>query len=203
MLLAQTLDSCITTGARPKARCPSGVIQAYDAVSGELRWAWDMGHPDQNGLPTEHETYTRGTPNMWTTASGDEQLGLVYLPLGSVAVDYWSGSRSSDEKKFATSLVAIDVLTGKPVWHFQTVHNEVWDYDLGSQATLVDYPSATETVPALVLPSKRGDIFVLDRRTDKPLAPVDEKPVPGGGVELTNELQHSRFQSTIHFASPI
>jgi len=166
-----------------KRDAPSGVIQGYDADTGKLRWAWDMGNPDLGGLPPAGATYTRGTPNMWTTASGDEELGLVYLPLGVSAVDYWSGSRSDLENEFATSLVALDVLTGKPAWHFQTVHNDVWDYDLGSQASLVDFPTKGGTVAALILPSKRGDIFVLDRRTGKPLVEVEERDVPQGGVE--------------------
>ncbi|TAX22736.1 membrane-bound PQQ-dependent dehydrogenase, glucose/quinate/shikimate family [Rhizobium leguminosarum] len=180
-----------------KLDAPSGVVQAYDAVSGALRWTWDMERPDNSGLPPEHETYSRGTPNMWTTASGDEQLGLVYLPLGSAAVDYWSSARSALEKQFSTSLVAIDVMTGKSAWHFQTVHNDVWDYDLGSQATLLDYPTDAGPVPALVLPSKRGDIFVLDRRTGKPLFPVEERAVPRGGVEPDQRAPTQPF-STYH-----
>jgi len=166
-----------------KRDAPSGVILGYDAVDGHLRWSWDMVKPDQTGLPPQGQTFTRGTPNMWTTASGDEQLGLVYLPLGVSAADYWSSSRSDPEKAFATSLVAIDVTTGKVVWHFQTVHNDVWDYDLGSQASLVDFPTANGPAPALVLPSKRGEIFVLDRRTGTPLVKVEERAVPQGGVE--------------------
>jgi len=166
-----------------KRNAPSGVILGYDAITGELKWAWDMLKPDGPATPPNGETYSRGTPNMWTTASGDEQLGLVYLPLGISAVDYWSGTRSEGEKQFATSLVAIDVTTGKPVWHFQTVHNDVWDYDLGSTATLVDFPTKAGSVPALVLPSKRGDIFILDRKTGQPLVGVEERPVPQGGVE--------------------
>lgn len=166
-----------------KRDAPSGVILGYDASTGELKWAWDMVKPDAPAVPPLGQTYTRGTPNMWTTASGDEQLGLVYVPLGISAVDYWSGSRSDREKAFGTSLVAIDVTTGKPAWSFQTVHNDVWDYDLGSQASLVDFPTDHGIVPALVLPSKRGDIFVLDRKTGKPLAGVEERPVPQGGVE--------------------
>ena len=162
---------------------PSGVIQGYDAVTGQMRWAWDLARPDRAGAPPAGETYTRGTPNMWTTASGDEALGLVYLPLGVSAADYWSSSRSPLEKQFATSLVALDVATGKPAWSFQTVHNDVWDYDLGSQATLVDFPGGAGPVPALVLPSKRGEIFVLDRRTGRPLVGVEERPVPQGGAE--------------------
>ena len=162
---------------------PSGVIQGFDAVTGALRWAWDMTRPDLTGLPPTGETYTRGTPNMWTTASGDEQLGLVYLPMGNSAVDYWSGMRSELENQFATSLVAIDVTTGKPAWHFQAVHKDVWDYDFGSQATLVDFQGPDGVVPALVLPSKQGDIYVLDRRNGQPLTGVEERPVPQGGVE--------------------
>ncbi|MDE1174629.1 MAG: membrane-bound PQQ-dependent dehydrogenase, glucose/quinate/shikimate family [Parvibaculaceae bacterium] len=186
-----------------KRDAPSGVIQGYDAVTGTLRWAWDMGKPELNGLPPEGQTYTRGTPNMWTTASGDEALGLVYLPLGLSAVDYWSGSRSDLEKKFATSLVALDVTTGKPVWHFQTVHNDVWDYDLGSQATLVDYPGANGPTPALLLPSKRGDIFLLNRRTGKPLAGVEERPVPQGGVEPEQRAKTQPFSLYHTLAKPV
>jgi len=162
---------------------PSGVIQGYDAVTGKLRWAWDMVRPDRLGAPSPGETYTRGTPNMWTTASGDETLGLVYLPLGNSAVDYWSGMRSPAEKAHSTSLVALNVADGREVWKFQAVRNDVWDYDLGSQATLVDFPTASGVVPALVLPSKQGDLYVLDRRTGQPLTGVQERKVPQGGVE--------------------
>ena len=163
---------------------PSGVIQGFDAVTGKLRWAWDMVHPDWTGMPPAGQQYARGTPNMWTTASGDEALGLVYLPMGNSAVDYWSGTRSPVENAFSTSLVALNVATGKPAWSFQTVHKDVWDYDLGSQATLVDLPvPGGGAVPALILPSKQGDIYILDRRTGKPLTRVEERAVPQGGVE--------------------
>ncbi|MDT8757644.1 membrane-bound PQQ-dependent dehydrogenase, glucose/quinate/shikimate family [Sphingomonas psychrotolerans] len=158
---------------------PSGVIQGFDARTGQLRWAWDMMHPEWNGMPPAGQEWTRGTPNMWTIASGDEQLGLVYLPMGNAAADYYSSLRRPQENEFATSLVAVDVTTGKPRWRFQAVRKDVWDYDFGAQATLVDYKGA----PALVLPSKQGDIYVLDRRTGRPLTPIGEMRVPGGGVE--------------------
>jgi quinoprotein glucose dehydrogenase len=158
---------------------PSGVIRGYDAVTGKLRWAWDMMHPDWNGYPPQGQTWARGTPNMWTIASGDEQLGLVYLPMGNAAADYYSSLRRPEEREFATSLVALDVTTGKPRWKFQAVRDDVWDYDFGAQATLVDFKGA----PALVLPSKQGDIYVLDRRTGQPLTPVGTIKAPGGGVE--------------------
>ncbi len=177
---------------------PSGVIQGFDAVTGEHLWAWDMVRPDLSGRPPEGETWTRGTPNMWTTASADEQLGLVYLPMGNSAADYYSADRSPAENRYATSLVAIDVTTGRPAWHFQTVHKDVWDYDLGSQATLIDYPTAAGTVPALVLPSKQGDLYILDRRTGLSLTPVEERRVPQGGVEpreRTATQPFSRFHT--------
>lgn len=162
---------------------PSGVILGHDAVTGAVRWAWDMQRPDLTGLPLAGDMFTRGTPNMWTTASGDEALGLVYLPLGNTAGDYWSSSRGPLEKQYSTSLVAIDVATGKPAWKFQAVHMDVWDYDLGSQGTLADYPTPAGPVPAIVLPGKQGDVYVLDRRTGRPLTGVEERPVPQGGVE--------------------
>lgn len=162
---------------------PSGVIQGYDAVTGEFRWAWDMGRPNETSRPEDGETYTRGTPNMWTIASGDDALGFVYLPMGNSAADYWSSSRRPFENRYSTSLVALDVATGKPAWHFQTVHVDVWDYDLGSTASLVEFPTEAGLVPAVVLPSKQGDVYVLDRRTGEPLTGVEARPVPSGGVE--------------------
>src|SRR5690606_12082296 len=181
-----------------KLDAPSGVIQGFDAATGELRWAWDMTHPDWDGAPPDGETWTRGTPNMWTIASADERLGLVYLPMGNSAVDYLSATRGPEENRYATSLVALDVTTGKPRWHFQTVHMDVWDYDLGGQGSLVDFPTAAGPVPAIVLPSKQGDIYVLDRRTGEPLVGVEERPVPQGGVEpaqRTATQPHSTYHT--------
>ncbi len=172
---------------------PSGVIQGFDAITGEFEWAWDLGRPGETGRPPEGETFTRGTPNMWTTASGDEELGLVYLPMGNSAADYYSSDRSDEENAFGTALVALDVATGQPRWSFQTVRIDVWDYDLGSQGTLVDYPTAQGPVPAIILPSKQGDIYILDRRTGQPLTGVEDRPVPQGGVEPRERAQTQPF----------
>ncbi len=162
---------------------PSGVIQGFDVTTGELVWAWDMDRPDRVGRPVAPDEYTRGTPNSWTIASADPELGLVYIPMGNSAGDYISYERSEAERRYGTALVALDVATGRPRWHFQTVHNDVWDYDLGSQASLIDFPTDAGPVPALILPSKQGDMFVLDRATGKPLVDVEERAVPQGGVE--------------------
>jgi quinoprotein glucose dehydrogenase len=181
---------------------PSGVIQGFDAITGAKRWAWDMVHPDWTGDPPAGQEYARGTPNMWTIASGDETLGLVYLPMGNSAVDYWSGSRSPQENAFSTSLVALDVASGEPRWRFQTVRRDVWDYDLGAQATLIDYPSGGGAVPALILPSKQGDIYVLDRRTGQPIFPVQERAVPRTGVEPQLRSPTQPFSSFHTLAFP-
>jgi quinoprotein glucose dehydrogenase len=166
-----------------KEEAPSGVVQGFDAVTGELRWAWDMGRPGETGRPPPGETYTRGTPNMWTTATGDEELGLVYLPMGNSAVDYWSRTRSAAENEYSTALVALDVQSGAIIWSFQTVYVDVWDYDLGSQPTLIDFPAGGSTIPAVLLASKQGEIYVLNRATGELLHGVEERPAPQGGVE--------------------
>ena len=158
---------------------PSGVIQGFDAFTGQLKWAWDMMHPEWHGYPPAGQEWTRGTPNMWTMTSGDEQLGLVYLPMGNSSADYYSSLRRPEERNYATSLVAMDVTTGRPRWRFQAVRDDVWDYDFGAQATLIDWRGT----PALVLPSKQGDLYILDRRTGQPLTPVGVMRAPGGGVE--------------------
>ena len=175
----------VVTGAQVKdgqaEDAPSGVIRGYDAVTGELAWAWDLAAPDENrNGPPEGEVYTRGTPNMWTTAVADEELGLVYLPMGNSSVDYYGSNRSDAENEYATSLVALDASTGEEAWHFQTVRHDVWDYDLGSQASLIDY----QGTPAVLLPSKQGDIYILNRETGEPLTPVGElTDLPKGEVE--------------------
>jgi quinoprotein glucose dehydrogenase len=182
------IQGVIVTGHQVKdgvsINAPSGVLQGFDAVTGEHLWAWDMEQPELTGRPDNGE-FSRGTPNMWTTASGDEELGYVYMPMGNSAGDYLSSDRSETENTYSTALVALDVNTGKPVWHFRTVDIDVWDYDLGSQATLVDFPmrSGAGLIPALILSSKQGDIYVLDRRTGEPITDVVTRSVPGGGVE--------------------
>lgn len=161
---------------------PSGVIRAYNARTGKLAWAWDMGRPDGRGLPPPGQTFSRGTPNSWAPISGDETLGLVYLPMGNSTPDYWGAHRSAASERYASSIVALDARTGAVRWSFQTVHHDLWDYDVPAQPTLVDLPVAGRIVPALLQPTKRGELFLLDRRNGRPLAPVKERDVAQGAA---------------------
>lgn len=180
------VNGVVVTGAQIRdgqdEDAPSGVIRGYDAVTGKLAWAWDLGNPDNAQGPAPGTTYTRGTPNMWAAAVGDEALGYVYLPISNSSIDYYGSNRSEAENKYSTSLVAVDVKTGKDVWHFQTIRHDVWDYDLGSQPTLIDYPGKDGTpVPAVLLPTKQGDIYIFDRATGEPLIPIGEVKAPKAG----------------------
>lgn len=162
---------------------PSGVIRAFDAVTGKLAWAWDMGRPDRRGLPPAGETYTPATPNSWGPISSDEQLGLVYLPTGNATPDFFGGRRRPIDDRYSSSVVALDAATGQLRWSFQTVRHDLWDYDVAAQPTLVDLPApGGGVIAALIQPTKTGDVFVLDRATGKPIRRVLDKPVPQTGA---------------------
>ena len=160
---------------------PSGAVRAFSAETGEIVWTWDLGDPTIDKLPPPGKTYTRGTPNVWSTPAFDTALGLVYLPTGNATPDYWGSHRTDASDKYSSSVVALDIATGKERWHFQTTHHDLWDYDVPSQPMLVDFPTVGGArTPALIQLTKRGQIFVLDRATGRPLTQVTEKPVPGG-----------------------
>ena len=168
---------------------PSGVIRAFDVRTGALAWAWDLGNPEITQLPPPGQTYTRGTPNMWTAAAYDDKLGLVYLPLGNAPPDYYGMMRPPGSDAYNATLVALDVTTGRERWKFQTVHHDIWDYDLPSQPALIDLPDGQGgTTPAVLQTTKRGQLFLLNRETGKPLAEVVEKPVPQTGAVPEEKL---------------
>ena len=161
---------------------PSGVVRAFDAVTGKLAWAWDMGRPDRTGSPPPGETYTPGTPNSWAPISADERLGLVYLPTGNATPDYFGAQRRPFDDRYSSSIVALDAQTGRPRWSFQTVHHDLWDYDVASQPTLADLPGPNGgVIPALLQVTKRGEVFLLDRVTGNPIHRVVEHPVSQQG----------------------
>ncbi|MBO0139974.1 glucose/quinate/shikimate family membrane-bound PQQ-dependent dehydrogenase [Agrobacterium sp. Ap1] len=161
----------------------SGVIRAFDVNSGQLIWNWDSGNPTQIQPLPEGQTYTTNSPNSWSVFSVDEELGLVYIPLGNQVPDQLGMGRSENVEKYSSSIVALDINTGADKWVRQTVHHDLWDMDVPAQPVLINITKPDNTVvPALVGPTKQGDIYVLDRRSGEPIIPVTEQPAPGGTI---------------------
>ena len=145
-----------------------GIVRAYDARSGKLRWTWDPI------APWAYQTTPRtGAGNAWSTISVDEEHGLVFIPTGSASPDYYGGFRKGDNK-WANSVVALRASTGEFVWGFQVVHHDLWDYDVASQPALFAWNNGT---PAIAITTKMGRIFVLNRLNGAPLLPVEERQV--------------------------
>lgn len=165
-----------------KSDSPPGVVRGFDLLTGAFKWAWDSGRPDQRTEPTGSGTYTRGSPNSWAPMSADDALGLIFVPTGNAAPDHFGANRSRDFDAFSSAVVALDAESGNVSWSFQTVHHDLWDYDVASQPTLIDLPTSSGSLPALIQPTKTGQLFVLDRRNGRPLVVVDEQPVKQDGA---------------------
>ena len=161
---------------------PGGVVRAFDARTGALAWAWDPVPPNRRiAVGEDGVRYRRGTTNAWSIFSVDRGRGLVFIPTGNTSPDYYGGLRDG-LAGFSSSLVALDARTGRVAWHFQTVHHDLWDYDVPSQPALIDFPSPHGPIPAVAQATKTGHIFFLERETGKPIFPVEERPVPQGGA---------------------
>jgi quinoprotein glucose dehydrogenase len=164
---------------------PSGEVRAFDAISGRLKWSWDPIPQDPSAVGADtwkSGSATRtGAANVWSVIVVDPARNLVFLPTSSPSPDYFGGERLGDNL-FSDSLVALRADTGARVWHFQTVHHDLWDYDVASPPVLFDWHKDGRTVAAVGVASKTGHLFVLDRETGKPLIPVEERPVPKSDV---------------------
>ena len=156
-----------------RVEAPAGTVRAFDARTGAARWNFD---------PLIHDGVTAGHANVWAPMSVDEDRGLVFLPTSSPSPDFWGGKRPGNNEH-ANSVVALRAETGELVWSFQTVHHDVWDYDLPAQPTLARIDTGEGMRDVVIQPTKQGFVFVLDRDTGKPVWPVEERAVPQGGAE--------------------
>tara|TARA_R110002012_G_scaffold76949_4_gene194617 strand:+ start:5550 stop:8066 length:2517 start_codon:yes stop_codon:yes gene_type:complete len=162
---------------------PSGVIRAFDIYTGDLVWNFDSKKPDSTAPIAEGDTYSENAPNSWSVSSYDPELDIVYLPMGNQSPDQFGGNRNDAVEKYSSSILALNASTGKVEWVFQTVHHDLWDYDVPAQPSLVDLNIQGQRIPALVAPTKQGEIYVLNRVTGEPVLPVTEVPVPQGAAE--------------------
>ncbi|MEO1909669.1 MAG: glucose/quinate/shikimate family membrane-bound PQQ-dependent dehydrogenase [Paracoccus sp. (in: a-proteobacteria)] len=179
----------------------SGVIRAFDIDTGELLWNWDSGNPeDTTPIDIEGgERYTTNSPNSWSVFSADAELGLVYIPTGNQVPDQLGMNRTPEVEARSSAIVALDIATGQEQWIRQTVHHDLWDMDVPAQPVLIDLTRDGQTVPALVGPTKQGDIWILDRRTGEPLSPRDELPaapskIPGEETSPTQPISALTFR---------
>ena len=182
------------SGDNQRAAGVPGAVHAFDVRTGRKRWSLepvielrrDAGSPDSRAPshqgPSGHGPFRSGQANVWGSISVDAERGLVFLPTSSPSPDYYGGLRPGDNRD-ANSVIAVQAATGRVVWSFQTVHHDLWDYDLPAAPTLFDWQAADgSTTPALVFATKTGFVFVLDRLTGRPLTPVEERPVPASDV---------------------
>lgn len=159
----------------------SGNIRAYDVRTGELKWTFrTIPHPGEEGYETweDPEAYLHtGGANSWSGMSVDEERGIVFVPTGSAAPDFYGGNRKG-ENLYANSLLALDAATGRRIWHFQAVHHDLWDRDLPSPPSLVTVTSDRQSTDAVAQTTKTGHLFLFDRETGEPLFPIEEQSVP-------------------------
>ena len=175
-----------------RVNAPSGVVRGFDVHSGELRWAWDLRPPDVDPDPEmlTAEGYLLGSPNVWGPMSVDEERGLVFVPTGNPSPDYYGGLRKGGDH-YGSSVVALNADTGDVAWHFQTVHHDLWDFDVPAQPTLSHVIRDGKRVPVVIQATKMGLVFVLHRETGEPIFGVEERPVPQTTVpgEITSPTQ--------------
>lgn len=184
----------------------SGEVRAFDARTGVLKWTFDPVPQDSGDAAFktwESGSAARtGAANVWSIMVADPERDLVFLPTSSPAPDYFGGLRLG-ENRYANSIVALRASTGRVVWHFQTVHHDLWDYDNASPPALTTVTQNGAAVPAVVQTTKSGMMFVLDRLTGKPLFPVEERAVPASRVAGETASQTQPFTAVTPSLVPL
>ena len=175
------LGASVADVLRPDA--PAGDVRAFDVRSGALAWTFHtIARAGEPGHETWENGITRtGAANVWSTITADPARGLVFLPVSSASPDFYGGERLG-ANLYSDSVVALEASTGRIRWHFQTVHHDLWDYDLAAPPVLVTLRREGTQRDAVVQPTKHGFVFVLDRETGQPVFPIEERPVPASNV---------------------
>jgi len=184
------IDDLVVVGSaiddNARVEMPSGVVRAFDARTGVLRWSWDPIPPH----PPDSKTWRTGAGNAWSIMVVDPERHLVFVPTGSASPDYYGGLRPGDDQ-WADSVVALDARTGKLAWGFQLVHHDLWDYDTAAPPLLATIQHDGREIPVVIQGNKTGFLYVLNRDTGVPVFPVEERPVPQTDVpgEVTSPTQ--------------
>lgn len=163
---------------------PSGLVRAFDVRTGKLLWRFNtIPQAGEYGTDTwENESWKiTGGANVWSTMTADNNRGLVFLPVSTAGPDLFGGDRPG-ANLFSDAIVALDAKTGKMIWYFQTVHHDLWDYDLAAPPILVAVTHNNKKIDAIAQATKTGFVFLLNRETGEPLFPVEERPVPQSDV---------------------
>jgi quinoprotein glucose dehydrogenase len=194
------IDDMVVVGSaiddNSRVDMPSGVVRAFDARTGALRWKWEPlppNDPDNANASTgaiATKVWRTGAGNAWSVMVVDPERDLIFVPTGSASPDYYGGMRVGDDK-WANSIVALRAGTGELVWGFQLVHHDLWDYDSAAPPLLATLQHGGETVPVVIQGNKTGFLYVLNRDTGVPVFPVEERPVPQTDVtgEVTSPTQ--------------
>ena len=190
IIIGSYVEDITTNQLIANKESPRGDVRGFDIRTGEHIWTFHtIPRENEFGVETwgidpvdDRASWEySGNTNMWAHPTGDEELGIVYLPLSTPTNDYYGGHRPGDNL-FAESLVAVEAQTGERLWHFQAIHHGVWDYDFASSAVLMNITVGGRKIRAVAQPSKQAFVYVFDRSTGEPVWPIEERPVAPSNV---------------------
>jgi quinoprotein glucose dehydrogenase len=178
---------------------PSGVIRAFDVRTGKIVWKFDASKSNDTAPLAPGQHYEPNSVVAWTQFAADEKLGLAYIPFGNASPDQVGISRTPEQEAFVDALAALDLKTGQLKWKFQTSHHDLWDRDNPSQPVLLNLPKDGVDTPAIIIPTKIGNLWVLDRTNGKPILPISDVPVKTNTDIAGEKLSPTQPMSSLNF----